>query len=75
MDTGGNKNIFAAAVPRRDLIAAAVGIVPASAAMLSVTGGGCGGDLADLDATLATAGIVDGAELTVRRSVVEQRPE
>jgi hypothetical protein len=53
----------------RDLIAAAVGIVPASAAVLSVTGGG--GDLADLNATLEAAGIVQGAELTVRRSVVE----
>ena len=54
----------------RFLIAAAVGIVPASAAVLSLAGGD-GGDLTDLDATLEAAGIVDGAELTVRRSVVQ----
>ena len=48
----------------RDRIAAAVGIVPASAAVLSIKGDV---DLADLDIMLEAAGIVDGgAELIVR---------
>ena len=52
----------------RDMIAAVVGIVPASAAVLSIK---VVGDLTNLDATLEAAGILDGAELTVRRSAVD----